>query len=88
MKCFSGISADARQLVNRARKEAKNYKSFYFDPIPSRLLNERLSGFMQAYTLYSHVRPFGCSVILASYDKTGPQLHMIDPSGVSYVYSL
>lgn len=42
--------------------------------------------YMHAYTLYSAVRPYGCSVILASWDETdGPEMYMIDPSGVSYV---
>ncbi|KAL8119867.1 hypothetical protein AgCh_017110 [Apium graveolens] len=31
-------------------------------------------------------RPFGCGVILGSYDRDGPQLYMIEPSGVSYKY--
>ena len=44
--------------------------------------------FMHAYTLYSAVRPFGCSVILAAYEADGPQMYMIDPSGVSYVSQL
>jgi len=84
---FAGLTADARQLVNRARIEAKNYMAFYQEPMPARLLCERVSGFMQVYTLYSHVRPFGVSVILGSYDQhTGPQLFMLEPSGVSYGY--
>lgn len=37
------------------------------------------------YTLYASVRPFGCSVLLGVYDHKGPQLFMIEPSGVSYV---
>jgi Proteasome subunit len=42
--------------------------------------------YMHAYTLYSAVRPFGCSVALGSYDEVdGPQLYMVDPSGVSFV---
>lgn len=41
---------------------------------------------MQAYTLYSHVRPFGASLLIAAYDKLGPQLYMIEPSGVCYGY--
>jgi len=83
---FAGLSADSRPLINRARLEAKNYKNFYESSIPARVLNERLSGFIQAYTLYGHLRPFGCSLILASWDSTGPNLHMIEPSGISYAY--
>jgi len=84
---FAGLSADARALVGRCRSEAKNYKQFYHDPIPARIfLNERISPFMQAYTLYGHLRPFGVSLIVGTWDKDGPQLHMIDPSGLSYGY--
>lgn len=30
-------------------------------------------------------RPFGCGIILGGYDRDGPQLYMIEPSGISYV---
>jgi 20S proteasome subunit alpha 7 len=82
----AGMSADSRQLVNRARSDARGYKDFYGDAIPARILNDRVSLFVQSYTLYGHMRPFGSSVLLASIDKTGPQLYMIEPSGLSYGY--
>lgn len=46
---------------------------------------DRVGLYVQAYTLYSSVRPFGCSTILGAVDKTGPSLFVIEPSGVSYV---
>ena len=51
---------------------------------PQHLMN-RVSGFMHVYTLYSAVRPFGCSLIMGSYGPEGPTLYMADPSGVSWV---
>ncbi|KAL2456640.1 Phospholipase D [Forsythia ovata] len=33
-------------------------------------------------------RPFGSGVILGGYDRDGPQLYMVEPSGVSYVLVL
>lgn len=49
-------------------------------------LSERVAMYVHAYTLYSAVRPFGCSFILGSYDQDdGPQLYMVDPSGISFV---
>lgn len=33
----------------------------------------RMGGYLQAYTLYSSVRPFGISAIVAGYDPTTPQ---------------
>lgn len=41
--------------------------------------------YVQAYTLYSSVRPFGVSTIIGGVDKTGPRLFIVEPSGVSYV---
>lgn len=35
--------------------------------------------------LDSFYRPFGCGVILGGYDRDGPQLYMVEPSGISYV---
>jgi 20S proteasome subunit alpha 7 len=48
-------------------------------------LSDRLSLYVQAYTLYSSVRPFGCSTILGGVDKNGPSIYVIEPSGVFYV---
>lgn len=43
--------------------------------------------YMHAYTLYSALRPFGCSIIMAAYDEIdGPSLYCLDPSGVSWGY--
>ncbi|KAB0799423.1 hypothetical protein PPYR_07303 [Photinus pyralis] len=82
-----GLIADARQIVDIARREATNYRSQYGIPIPIKYLNDRVSMYMHAYTLYSAVRPYGCSVILGGYDITdGPAMYLIDPSGVSYGY--
>lgn len=42
--------------------------------------------YVHAYTLYGSIRPFGVSCLLGSYDKAeGPELFVIDPSGVSFV---
>ncbi|KAK8990935.1 hypothetical protein V6N11_061967 [Hibiscus sabdariffa] len=30
--------------------------------------------------------PFGCGIILGGYDRDGPQLYMVEPSGISYKY--
>ncbi|XP_064622372.1 proteasome subunit alpha type-3-like [Lineus longissimus] len=83
----AGLQADARQLGETARDEASNYRSNFGDAVPLKQLTNRLSMFVHAYTLYSSVRPFGVSAMLSSYSKeTGPQLYVLDPSGVSHGY--
>lgn len=43
---------------------------------------------MQAYTLYSSVRPFGSAAILGVQDHDGGfHLYMMEPSGQSYGYT-
>ena len=41
--------------------------------------------YVHAYTLYSSIRPFGVAMILGSFEEKGPQMYLIDPSGVSWV---
>ncbi|KAJ2306335.1 putative proteasome subunit alpha type-7, partial [Coemansia sp. RSA 2702] len=77
----AGWTSDTRHLVKRARDEAHNYHSIYKADIPAKIIAERMGMYVQAYTLYSAVRPFGVSTILATIDKDGPQLYMIEPSG-------
>jgi 20S proteasome subunit alpha 7 len=46
---------------------------------------DRLGAYAQAYTLYSSVRPFGVSSLVGGCDNSGPQLFVVEPSGVFYV---
>lgn len=47
-----------------------------------------MGGYVQAYTLYSSVRPFGISAILGSADEeVGPELYMIESSGMYWGYN-
>ncbi|PCH41290.1 20S proteasome subunit [Wolfiporia cocos MD-104 SS10] len=80
----SGLLADGRQIANRARSEAVSYKESWHEQITLKALADRVGMFAQAYTLYSSVRPFGCSTIIGGVDKSGPALYVVEPSGVAY----
>lgn len=84
----AGLVADARQLVTRARSEAKSYKSSYAEQMTPGLLSERLGMFVHAYTLYGSIRPFGASVLLGHVDTETkkPSLFCIEPSGLVFKY--
>lgn len=83
---LAGLAADARQIVNRARDEARDYRNFFGVTITGSVLNDRVSGFVHTNTLYWYSRPFGAAVLMATYDSSGPGLYLIEPSGVSYRY--
>ena len=48
-------------------------------------LTDRVGMYVHAHTLYSSVRPFGCSVMFGCFDTDGPSLYMVDPSGIYHV---
>lgn len=81
-----GLIPDGRVIVDHARKEGERYRDFYGRDIPGHILAERLAHFVHLYTLHWHVRPFGCAILLSVYDDDGPQLYLIEPSGISYRY--
>lgn len=60
---------DGRHLVSRARDEAASWRTSYKSPIPSSSLAFRVGSYVQAYTLYSSVRPFGVTTILGGWDS-------------------
>jgi len=78
---IAGFLADARQLITRARDEAKSYRQIYGQPIPIKVLSQRIASYNHVHTLYGSVRPFGCSLIITGIDQYGPQLYMVEPSG-------
>mmetsp|Transcript_1033 Transcript_1033/g.2705 ORF Transcript_1033/g.2705 Transcript_1033/m.2705 type:complete len:251 (-) Transcript_1033:748-1500(-) len=82
----AGVLPDGRYMVNRAISEAANYKSFYGQPMLGHVMCDRLSQFMHLFSLYGGVRPMGTTVFLAAYDRNGPQLYQIEPSGISQRY--
>lgn len=82
----AGLLADSRQVVDIARDEAANFRSNFGSSIPVKHLAEKVAMYVHAHTLYSSVRPFGSSVLLGSYDSNGPQMFMVDPSGIAYGY--
>ncbi|KAE8163135.1 nucleophile aminohydrolase [Aspergillus tamarii] len=65
----AGLVPDGRHFVSRARDEAASWRSVYKGPIPVSALSNRLGSYVQAYTLYSSVRPFGVTAIVGGWDS-------------------
>ncbi|ORY22125.1 proteasome subunit alpha type 3 [Naematelia encephala] len=82
----AGLLADGKHLAERGRDEASNFRDTYAQPVTVQILSDRLSAYVQAYTCYGSVRPFGISTLVGGVDKTGSRLFCIEPSGVFYGY--
>ncbi|NHW89255.1 MAG: archaeal proteasome endopeptidase complex subunit alpha [Archaeoglobales archaeon] len=81
----SGLVADARVLVERARIEAQINRLTYEEPITVKELAKRICDFKQQFTQFGGVRPFGVSLLIAGVDFV-PKLYETDPSGALLEY--
>ncbi|MEM0331870.1 MAG: archaeal proteasome endopeptidase complex subunit alpha [Archaeoglobaceae archaeon] len=81
----SGLVADARVLIERARLEAQINRLTFDEPISVKELARRICDFKQQYTQYGGVRPFGVSLLIAGIDDV-PKLYETDPSGALLEY--
>ena len=83
---LSGLTADGRSLVKYMRTEALNHKFVYGTPIQGGRLVVDLADMHQRCTQTYVRRPYGCGLLVACVDQTGPHLYTTEPSGDYYEY--
>lgn len=82
----SGLVADARILVNEARKSAQVHKITYGENISVQMLVKKICDYKQNFTQYGGARPFGTAMVIAGIDNMGIHLFETDPSGALVSY--
>lgn len=89
---ISGLTADARSLVEHARVETQNHRFTYDEPMRVESLAQSVCDLAMSFGEGSEEnkskmsRPFGVSLLLAGCDERGPQLYNTDPSGTYVGY--
>lgn len=80
---ITGLTADARVLIDCARVECQSHRLTVEDPVTLEYITRYIAQLKQRYTQSNGRRPFGITALLAGFDPDGtPRLFQTDPSGV------
>jgi proteasome alpha subunit len=80
----AGHVADARQLIDFARREAQVNRLRYSEPVGVETLTKSVTDHIQQYTQVGGARPFGVALIVGGIEDGEPRLFETDPSGTPY----
>jgi proteasome alpha subunit len=80
----AGHVADARQLIDYARRQAQVNHLRYGEPIGVETLTKSVTDHIQQYTQVGGARPFGVALIIGGIANGEPRLYETDPSGTPY----
>ncbi|PSP99222.1 proteasome endopeptidase complex, archaeal, alpha subunit [Halobacteriales archaeon QS_5_70_17] len=80
----AGHVADARQLIDYARRQAQVNQLRYGEPIGVEALTKTVVDNIQQYTQIGGARPFGVALIIGGIENGEPRLYETDPSGTPY----
>jgi proteasome alpha subunit len=82
----SGLVADARRLIDIARRQAQVNKLQYHEPISVTSLAKYIGDLEQMYTQSGGIRPFGISLIIGGVSDNECRVYETDPSGALVEY--
>lgn len=87
---MSGLTADARTMIDHARVEAQNHWFTYNERIQVESITQAVCDlalqFGESGGSKTMSRPFGVSLLIAGIDERGPQLFHTDPTGTFFAY--
>ncbi|KDE08879.1 proteasome subunit alpha type-5 [Microbotryum lychnidis-dioicae p1A1 Lamole] len=89
---MSGLTADARTMVEHARVTAQNHSFTYDEPIKVESITQTICDLALRFgegadeEEATMSRPFGVALLIAGVDQHGPQLYHADPSGTFMRY--
>ncbi|MFC7203848.1 archaeal proteasome endopeptidase complex subunit alpha [Haloferax namakaokahaiae] len=80
----AGHVADARQLIDFARRQSQVNRLRYGEPIGIETLTKEVTDHIQQYTQVGGARPFGVALLIGGVENGSPRLYETDPSGTPY----
>lgn len=90
---MSGLTADARTMIDHARVESQNHRFTYDEPLRVESCTQAVCDLALRFGEGDDdenervmSRPFGVALLVAGVDEDGPQLYHAEPSGTFYRY--
>jgi len=88
---MSGLIADSRTMVDKARVEAQNHWFTYNEQMSVESVTQAVSNLALEFgdddaREGAMSRPFGVALLFGGVDSKGPQLYHLDPSGTFFQY--
>lgn len=85
---MSGLTADARTLVDKARVETQNHRFTYDEAMTVESCTQAICDYALQFGEEGAPmsRPFGVALLVAGVDEYGPSLYHTDPSGTFVRY--
>ncbi|MFB6086569.1 MAG: archaeal proteasome endopeptidase complex subunit alpha [Halodesulfurarchaeum sp.] len=80
----AGHVADARRLIDFARRDAQVNRLRYEEPIGVETLTKDVTDHIQQFTQIGGARPFGVALLIGGLENGRPRLFETDPSGTPY----
>ncbi|AKH98078.1 archaeal proteasome endopeptidase complex subunit alpha [Halanaeroarchaeum sulfurireducens] len=80
----AGHVADARRLIDFARRDAQVNRLRYEEPIGVEALTKDVTDHIQQFTQIGGARPFGVALLIGGLENGEPRLYETDPSGTPY----
>jgi proteasome alpha subunit len=80
----AGHAADARQLIDFARRQAQIERLRYNEPIALETLTKSVTDHVQQYTQVGGARPYGAALLFAGVSDGEAHVFETDPSGTPY----
>ena len=84
---MSGLTADARTMIDHARVAAQNHRFVYDEQLKVESVAQSVCDLALRFGENTEddeammSRPFGVALLIVGIDETGPQLYHADPSG-------
>ncbi|MFC6890530.1 archaeal proteasome endopeptidase complex subunit alpha [Halorubrum trueperi] len=77
----AGHVADARQLIDLARRQSQGNRLRYGEPVGVETLTKFVTDHIQENTQRGGTRPYGAALLIGGIDEGEPRLFAADPSG-------